>query len=234
MHRQPTQPPPRAGTACPTCGAPAEEGQLVCLECGSRVALAYRRPPSWRAPVAIVAAVVLLAAVAGAAALNAVDDDAKKEVAKTPIKAQQGSGAGKAKPKKPAAKPKRAAKKPARKRAPAKRKPSKKPAKKRPATPAGGGLVARGDLYAWPRSLKAFTVVLISTEDRVSATNFARSAAKDRPAKIGVIRSDDFDSLPQGFYVVFAGKYDSRAQADKAAARLSGRFQGAFPQLVER
>ena len=45
---------------CPRCGAPAERGQLVCLECGARIALVYRRPPSWKMPVAITAVVALL------------------------------------------------------------------------------------------------------------------------------------------------------------------------------
>ncbi len=45
---------------CPRCGAAAERGQLVCLECGARVALVYRRPPSWKVPVAITAVVALL------------------------------------------------------------------------------------------------------------------------------------------------------------------------------
>ena len=80
-----------AGTACPTCGAPAEEGQLVCLECGSRVALDYRRPPSWRVPVAIIAAVVLLVAAASAIALKAIGDDAEREAGRTPINVKGGA-----------------------------------------------------------------------------------------------------------------------------------------------
>ena len=38
-------------TSCPHCGEPAEPGQLVCLECGTRIALKEeggerRSPPS--------------------------------------------------------------------------------------------------------------------------------------------------------------------------------------------
>jgi hypothetical protein len=87
-------------------------------------------------------------------------------------------------------------------------------------------------LWSWPRDLKGFTVVLLSAEDRASADRFARSASEGKPAKIGVIRADDFESLPKGFYVVFAGHYKDRATADRAAARLGGRFSGAFPQAV--
>jgi septal ring-binding cell division protein DamX len=185
--------------------------------------------------VAIVGGVVLLAIVGGAAALNAVEDDAEKEVARTPVKGKTAPSGGKKAKGKPARR-KATAKKAAPKRKAAKKPaPERKPAaKKRPAPASPAGLVQQGELYGWPRSLKAFTVVLISTEDRVSATNFARSAAKDKPAKIGVIRTDDFKTLPKGFYLVFAGSYRTPELADKAAARLNGRFQGAFPQLVER
>src|SRR5436190_21231034 len=47
--------------ACPKCGAPADRGQLMCLECGNRLALDYGRPPAWRLPAAVVAALLLIA-----------------------------------------------------------------------------------------------------------------------------------------------------------------------------
>src|SRR4051812_25720339 len=50
--------------SCPHCGEPAEKDQLVCLRCGGRIALDYRRPPGWKLPTAIVAGVALIAAVA--------------------------------------------------------------------------------------------------------------------------------------------------------------------------
>src|SRR4051812_1603525 len=70
--------------ACPNCGAPASEGQLMCLECGSRLALDYERPPSWRLPAAIVAFVLLIAGIGVAVALAAVTDDAGKTTAAAP------------------------------------------------------------------------------------------------------------------------------------------------------
>ena len=192
---------PRSGRPCPTCGAPTEEEQLVCLECGSRVALDYRRPPSWRVPVAIIAAVVLLVAAASAIALKEIGDDAERDAASTPIKARGGAD-------------------------------EKGRAKRRAAT---GGLVRRGALYSWPRKLEGFTVVLQRTEDRASAEDFARSATEGAPAKIGIIRTDDFGSLEEGFFVVFAGLYRTREPADRAAGRLGGRFACAVvAQVAER
>lgn len=202
-------------SSCPTCGAPAERGQLVCLECGSRIALAYKRPPSWKIPIAIIAVLGALVVAGAVLAYEAIDDDARDEVAATPLKPKQTSdprpqtsGAGaKAKPE-PKAKPKAAA--------------------------GPEGLVPKGRLYTWPRSLRAFTVVLLSTEDRASATSYANSVAGAKDAKVGVISSGDFETIPEGFYVVFAGSYKTRALADRAAARLGAKYQGAFPQLVRR
>lgn len=198
---------------CPRCGAEAERGQLVCLECGARIALVYRRPPSWRVPVAITAVVVLLLGGAGFAAVSALSDEADREVAAAPPR------------------PKPVATETA---APdAKTEP--KTGTDTGATDAGSeSIVREGALYRWPRSLEGFTVVINSTEDRGSAGAFARSAAKSKPAKLGVIRADDFRTLPKGFFVVFAGFYDSRAKADRATARLSGKYQGAFTQAVQR
>src|SRR4051812_47364658 len=69
---------------CPNCGEPAESGQLMCLECGARLALDYQRPPSWRLPAAIVGIVLLLAGVGVAIALAAVTGDAEKTTAAAP------------------------------------------------------------------------------------------------------------------------------------------------------
>jgi hypothetical protein len=177
-----------------------EEGQLVCLECGSRVALDYRRPPSWRVPVAIIAVVVLLVAVASVIALNAIGEDAEREAGRTPIRETSDAD------RKAAAKKERRSVE----------------------------LERRGELYSWPRELEGFTVVLQRTEDRAAADTFARSASEGAPAKIGVIRTDDFTNLEKGFFVVFAGRYETRELADRAADRLGGRFSGAVAQAIER
>lgn len=197
-------------SSCPTCGAPAERGQLVCLECGSRIALAYRRPPSWKIPVAITVLLAALVVAGSVFAYEAIDDEAKDEVAATPLKPKKAEPKKKARtePEKPAGEPK--------------------------APPAAGGLVPRGKLYTWPRDLRAFTVVLLSAEDRPTATAFANGVADAKDAKAGVIRSDDFETLPKGFFVVFGGVYKTRARADSAAARLGRKYQGAFTQLVRR
>lgn len=210
------------GVPCPSCGAEAERGQLVCLECGARIALVYRRPPSWKVPAAITAVVVLLMGGGAAVAVAALSDDADREVAAAPPRPREAPA------KAPAQKPETTtSEKP---KAKAKAKAPKEPETVTAAT----GLVQRGAVYQWPSTLEGFTVVINSTEDRGSATTFARSAAKSKPAKLGVLRADDFKTLPKGFFVVFAGYYDSRAQADRATARLGGKYRGAFTQSVQR
>src|SRR3954454_18879228 len=65
-----TDPPPQnrpsLGSECPNCGAHADPGQLVCLECGARLALDYRRPRGWRPAAAVIAVVLLIAGAARA------------------------------------------------------------------------------------------------------------------------------------------------------------------------
>lgn len=64
-----TRPPaPDATSRCARCGAPLHDDQEWCLECGAARAT-VRRAPSWRIPVAIVAAVALLVLVGLAIAL---------------------------------------------------------------------------------------------------------------------------------------------------------------------
>ena len=201
---------PPAQEHCPRCGATAERGQLVCLECGSRVALTYRRAPSWKVPVAISAVVVTLFLLGAVVAVVAIGDDARREVSAAPPRPQSAGKATKA----------------------------KAPTPTRPKADAEPGratdIVRQGALYAWPRALVGFTVVINTAEDRAAATSFAESAARSRPAKIGVIRADDFRTLPKGFYVVFAGRYDTRRQATQATIRLGKRFSGAFTQRIKR
>jgi hypothetical protein len=104
----PTQTLPRLGTECPNCGAHAEPGQLVCLECGARLALDYRRPRGWKPAAAVIALVLAVASAAFAITLIAVDDDSKEEVAAT--KAGREAGPRQSKPE---ARPRRQAPKPA-------------------------------------------------------------------------------------------------------------------------
>jgi septal ring-binding cell division protein DamX len=251
VQEPPTKSRPREKTSCPTCEAPAERGQLICLECGSRIALAYRRPPSWKIPVAIVAGIVLVSAVAFAWGLRAVTDDAEKEVAAQPAPppAQpKGSDGGEgdagqsaseraadrraaerrerdAERRERAAERRRAAAE--RRRAAERRAERRKPKRRRRAAVAAGGV------RTWPKGKDAFTVIILSTPEKSAAQDFAKAAAKGGvPA--GVLRADDYPSLKAstGFWIVYVGRYKNQARADRATARYGRRYPGAYPQFV--
>jgi hypothetical protein len=180
-----------AAEKCPACGAPADRGQLVCLECGARVGISRRPPPSWKAPLAISVVVIGLCVLVGLLVLGAVDDNARDEVAAAPPR--------------PVA-----------------------------AAPSEGGLVKRGQLYAWPTRLTGYTVSVDSDPGRTGATTIAREAMRTTDAQVGVISAADFSSLPDRGYVVFAGRYRTRELADRAASGLRARFPSAATRRVRR
>lgn len=218
--------------ACPTCRAPADAGQLICLECGSRIALAYRRPPSWRLPVAIVS-ILVLATIAGIyLGVEAIQDDADQNLAARSAPTEQqddsagvgGENGGRGQGGQPAEEQSAE-----RERAERERPAKEKEEPKRAQEPAAGA----GGIRSWPEGEDAFTVVILSAEDRPSARAFAKSAA-DSGTPAGVLEADDYPSLSAstGFWIVFVGTYENRPKADAAAARLGSRFAGAYPQFV--
>jgi len=228
---------PKADITCPTCGAPAETGQLICLECGSRIALAYRRPPSWRVPMAIVSVVVVAAAAGIYFGLQGLEDDADQEVAaqQAPSEPQReasgGSGGDEQESGDRDSEAQDDAKADADEKSPKKEPAEKKePAREDTEAPAAGA----GGVRSWSEGEDAYTVVILASEDQRSARAFAENAVKaGTPA--GVLRADDYPSLSAstGFFIVFVGTYPNQVKADRAAARLGQRFAGSYPQFVD-
>ncbi len=211
-----TETPPRRDTSCPNCGAPAERGQLVCLECGGRVALDYRRPYGWKLPVAIVGAVVLVFAAGFAAALSAIDDEADSDARRS---------AGKVAAERAAAREPRGDEKPAEPRA---KKAAEAPAGR---VTAGTRPKRRGGVVLWPEAT-GFSVIIGSTEDARSARGLARAAGR-AGVPAGVLSTDDYRGLGSNLHLVFAGVYESRARAERAARGFARRYPGAYPQRVK-
>ena len=58
--------------------------------------------------------------------------------------------------------------------------------------------------------------MLSSDTSRSTAEDKAEGFADDGIAGVGVLDSDDFSSLKSGFWVVFAGEYDSQSEASDA------------------
>ena len=65
---EPLAPEKAAGVPCDRCGGPMAGDQEWCFQCG-RARTVIHRPPDWRIPVAVIAAVVLLVLAAFAIAL---------------------------------------------------------------------------------------------------------------------------------------------------------------------
>ncbi|MEX2194459.1 MAG: SPOR domain-containing protein [Thermoleophilaceae bacterium] len=192
--------------ACPRCGADAEADQLFCLECGERLNLGYRRPPSWRLPAAVVGGVVLLAGAAAAFALVEISDEAE-QVAGPPVQPPATSPQG----------------------TPTDETGTDEEEDEPPAPDEDGG---SGDVREWPADTSAYTVILLSTDTVEGATATAEQAARAGiPA--GVLDSSDYSSLNPGFQVVFAGEFDSSEEAQQEAERYAGLgFPGGYPRFV--
>ena len=184
---------------CPYCGSPSERGQLVCVECGNRLALKEerreRRFDNTPAVVVLLAVVVLGAGAAGFA-LRALTDDS-----------DNGSQATKSQSSAPAATPQ---------------------------TETGTGAAQQPSqslLLTWPKGVTAYTVVLVSSSDQPAARQVAREAAQSG-LEAGMLRSDDYD-LGEGLWIVFAGRFDNQASAERQAGNLSARYPGAYATLVK-
>jgi hypothetical protein len=89
----------------------------------------------------------------------------------------------------------------------------------------------RSLLLDWPEDLTAYTVVLVSSGDGPAARRVAREAARSG-LEAGLLRSDDYN-LGTGLWIVFAGRFDTRAGAVRQASDLAERYPGAYPQRVE-
>lgn len=209
-----------AQQTCSFCATSCEPGQLVCLSCGARFEVEERRS-THQLPVAVLALVVGLIGSISVLAYAALDDNGNDNRAPaadgTPAAQREvdlNRDGKRAKKALPQASP-------------------RGPTKARAVT--GGpakGLVKGGATYRWPKDLSGYTVVLTSNGDLDSAKSFAESSAQDGD-QLGVLHSDDFSSLEAGFWMVFAGRYETAGEAEQAATELRDRFGAAFAQQIK-
>jgi DNA-directed RNA polymerase subunit RPC12/RpoP len=189
---------------CPHCGEPVEPRQLVCLNCGGRIALKERTPLA-REPVTAIAAVLLVTVVVGAGlfgfAISELTSDERTRVetverVRTVAEPQA-------------------------------------PAVVDGETQATEQQPARRDrrVPGWPEGLTAHTVVLVTSSDRPAALNVARQA-RSSGLEAGMMPSDPYD-LGTGLWIVYSGRFTTREGAQRQAAQLADRYPGAYPQLVQ-
>ena len=224
-----------ATIACPQCGTPAEQGQEMCIVCGSRIGTTPAAPGTsrgWRLPALIagLAACLIGVAIAFAVVELTKDDDVKKDDVADLSPTTNAPPAGGAPP--PATPP------------PASTTPTPPTTPEIP--PASGGTQPETPNTEpedtapdstgpaeWPEGKTAYTVVLVSATSRNAADAKAEQAIK-RGIEAGVLRSDDFSSLRPGYWVVFAGQYDSSEEATRAADRYAEQgFGGGYPRQVK-
>jgi cell division septation protein DedD len=220
-----------ATVTCPNCGAPADPGQLMCLECGSRLALGYQRPASWRLPAAVVGVVLLIAGIGVALALTAANNNASKTTAAAPTQTTPAPGGAPADTPPTASTPSPAPTASTATATPATT-PSSPGATSATPTPAPTTPSATG----WPPGKSAFTVILASMPTKAAADQKLAAAKAAGITSAAILHSDDFPTLNSGYWVVFDGQYDSidQAQGQASSDRGKGEFSDAYPRFVSK
>jgi DNA-directed RNA polymerase subunit RPC12/RpoP len=196
--------------SCPNCGEPVERRQLVCLNCGGRVALKER--PSWaREPVTAVATVLVAVIVLGAglfgfAISELTSGDGDGGDGTTPQAASEG---------------------------PAVVSGGEQPARTVEETETVPEQPQRPDsVPGWPEDVTGHTVVLVTSSDRAAALNVAKEARRTG-LEAGMLRSDPYD-LGSGLWIVYSGRFTTPEGAQLQAAQLADRYPGAYPQLIQK
>ncbi len=208
-----TPPPPTpVERRCPRCDARLSAEQEWCLDCGAAVSTRIAEPRGWRASVAVVGVLLALALIAVVLAIVELAGPAEgvQEVAQTPTPAATAAP--------PAATPAPSAEGTA----------TPTPS----ASPEGGTTAPAADLAEWPEGRTAWTVVLNSSGTRDDAERLATELAGKGVPGVGVLDSDDFESLGPDSFVVFSGTYGSRAEADEALAQVRDRAGGGSSRRI--
>ena len=193
-------------TSCPRCGEPAEPGQLVCLECGTRIALkeegGERRSLDRLPAVALLLCVVVIGAAAFGFALSELTDDSGGDSSAAGQSSGPSPSAGAGSP------------------------------QTETETETGDSQPpSRSLLLEWPKDLTGYTVVLVTSGDRPAARRVAVEAAKTG-LEAGLLRSDDYD-LGTNLWIVFAGRFDNQESAERQAGNLGERYPGAYATRVK-
>ena len=200
-----TPAPPVETRRCPRCGSNLTTQQEWCLQCGADVSSTIAAPPSWRGPVALVAALLAVALAALILALVELAGDAEQ------VGPQSGTPAPTAAPTTTVV-------------------PTPESTTIPPATD-DGSTGTTPEIADWPAGKDAWTIVLESSSTREAAEARANELAGQGIA-VGILDSDEYSSLEPGRFVVFSGQYDTDRAAEQALQDLSGQVEGAYVRHV--
>jgi hypothetical protein len=188
---------------CPRCGARLSAEQEWCVECGFAVGTRVAAPRGWRWPLALVTGLLALALIALILALVELAGPAEHVTEVAATPTPPASA--------PTATPPAAAPTPS---------PSPTPA---PATQ---------NLATWPQGRTAWTVILNSSGTRADAERLAGDLAGKGIPGVGVLDSNDFESLGPDSFVIFSGQYQTRQQAADALTTIRDRAGGGSPRRI--
>jgi ribulose bisphosphate carboxylase small subunit len=97
--------------------------------------------------------------------------------------------------------------------------------------PAGKRYVHRD---SWPDGVTAWTVILASSASRGEAEAAINQARRvpSRGLSLGILHSNDY-RLTRGYWVAFAGQFDTSQEAQEATYRYKRQFPTSYERLIE-
>jgi septal ring-binding cell division protein DamX len=205
-------PPAPVERRCPHCGAHLSAEQEWCLDCGSAVGTRIAQPRGWRVPLAVVGSLLALALIALVLVIVELSSPAEKIVA-VPQTPTPGAAATPAPQTTPPPEEGGAAPTPS-------------------ATPAPESAAPTANLATWPQGKTAWTIVLNSSGTRDDAERLASELATKGVPAVGVIDSNDFESLGPDSFVIFSGQYASRALAEEALTQIRDQAGGGSTRRI--
>ena len=215
---------------CPRCDAVVTSAQEYCLECGGRLGqdtttrvervsagVVDRHP--WARPWVVPALLGLVIAVIGTGAAIAISSDGDKPGAVSVATGGSRTATNNL--------PTLTAPEPTTAPTTTETAP---PATTAPPPPPTNPAVAE-----WPSGRRGWTIVLLSlpqSNGRAAAEAKAKQARDGGLRQVGLLDSSKFASLHPGYYVVFAGIYDTEAEAASALQRARAVFGAAYQRQI--